>query len=172
MGFLQLVLYGMQWLWSSPFFFASCHTLLAGNLSKSMLPSLIVLETNSASWRKNQKMSLCRILAVSGGHFARLTCVCTAFYHLSTLLLPCLNLGRRSKSACTSFDWGLQNSSNFPQIVSKVNSSDGKLQETYWSMPKYLLQAMTFLHFCHSGKAASSHSKIFLHFKCHFENLW
>ena len=127
--------------------FASCHTLLAGNLSKSMLPSLMILDTNSSSCRKNQKISLCKILVVSGGYLARLTCICTALYHSSTLLLPCLRLVRRSKQAHISFDWGLQNSSNFPQIVSKVNSSDGKLQETYWSMPKSPLQAITVLNF-------------------------
>ena len=47
--------------------FASCLTLLAGNMSKSTFPSLMVLEKNSSSCRKNQKMSLCKILAVSGG---------------------------------------------------------------------------------------------------------
>ena len=121
-------------------FFASCHTLLAGNLSKSTLPSLIVLDTNPSPHRKNQKMSLCKILTVSGGYLARLTCAFTALYHSSTFLLPCLKLVRRSKQACTYFDWGLQNSSNFPQNVSKVNSFDGKLHETYWSMPKSPLQ--------------------------------
>ena len=48
-------------------FWASCLTLLAGNFSRSTLPSLMVLETKSSSLRKNQKMSLCIILAVSGG---------------------------------------------------------------------------------------------------------
>ena len=115
--------------------FSSCHTLLPGNLSRSTLPSLIVLDINATS----------QILAVSGGYLARLTC--TALYYSSTLLLPCLKLVRRSKWACTSFDWGLHNSSNFPQIMCKVNSSDGKLHETYWSMPKSPLQAITFLHF-------------------------
>ena len=42
-------------------FFASCLTMLAGNLPRSMLLSLIVLETNSSSFKKNQKMSLWRI---------------------------------------------------------------------------------------------------------------
>ena len=43
-------------------FFASCLTLLAGNLSKSRFESFIVLKTNSSSLRKNQKMSLCKFL--------------------------------------------------------------------------------------------------------------
>ena len=33
-------------------------------------------------------------------------------------------------------------------------------------------QAITFLHCWHSGNAASSHSRIFLQFRCHFKNLW
>ena len=96
--------------------FASWHTLFVVNLSKSTHPSLMVFETNSSSCRKNQKMSLCSILAVSGGYLARLNCVCTVLYHSSTLVLPCQKLVRRSKWADTSFDWGLQN---------------GKLQDTY-----------------------------------------
>ena len=151
--------------------FRSCHTLLAGNLSKSTLPSLMVLDTNSSSHKEKWKMSLQRTLAESGGYLARLTCACTALYHSSTLQLPCLKPVRRSKWAHTSFDWGLQNSSNFPKTVSKFTSSDGKLQDTYWSMLKTPEQAITFLHFWCSGNAASSHSNIFSHFKHHFKNL-
>ena len=151
-------------------FFASCLILLAGNFSTSMLPSFMVLDTSSSSHKKNQKISQCRILAVSGGYLARLTCICTALYHSSTFLLLCLKLVRRSKWALTSFDCGLQNSSNFPQILSKLSSSADMHQDTYWSIQKSLLQAVTFLHFCHSGSAASSHSRMFLHFKCHFKN--
>ena len=65
------------------------------------------------------------------GYLGRLTCACTAVYHSSMLWLPCLKLVRRSKWVYTSFDWGLQNSSKFPQMMSKVNLSDGKLQDTY-----------------------------------------
>ena len=49
--------------------FASCQTQLAGNLSKSAFPTLVVLDTNSSSHRKIQKISLCKILAVSGEVF-------------------------------------------------------------------------------------------------------
>ena len=49
------------------YFLANWCTLLAGNLSKSTLPSLMVLETKSSSFRKKQNMSLCSILAVSRG---------------------------------------------------------------------------------------------------------
>ena len=51
---------------------ASCLTLLDGNVSRSMLESLIVLDTNSSCLGKNQNMSLCKIFAVSAGYFARL----------------------------------------------------------------------------------------------------
>ena len=117
-------------------------------------------------------MSLWRIIAVSGGYFARLTWACTALYHSSTLLLPCLKLGSRSNLACPSLDWGLQNSSNLPKIVSSINWSVGKPQDTYWSMPKLPDQAMTFLHCSLSGNAVSSHSRMFSHFRHHFKNLW
>ena len=131
----------------------------------------MVLEMNS-SLRKNQRMSLWRIFAVSGGYLAKLTWACTALYHSSMLLLPCLKLVKRSNLAPTSFDCGLQKSSNLPQIISSVSWSVGKPQETYWSMPKSPDQAITFLHCYLSGNAASSHSSIFLHLRCHFKNLW
>ena len=62
-------------------FFANCQTLLAGNLSRSTLPSVMVLDMKSSSCKKNLKMSQCHIFAVSGGYFVRLTCACTALYH-------------------------------------------------------------------------------------------
>ena len=117
-------------------------------------------------------MSLWMIFAVSGGYLARLTCTCTVLYHSSTLLLPCLKLVRRSNLACTSFDWGLQNSSNLSQIISSVSRSVGRPQETYWSIPKSPDQVITFLHFCLSGNAASLHSRMFSHLGYHFRNLW
>ena len=50
-------------------FLASCLILLAGNFSRSILESLIVLETSSSSLRKNQKISQCKILAVLVGNW-------------------------------------------------------------------------------------------------------
>ena len=50
------------------------------------------------------------------GYLARLTCACTALYHSSMLWLPCRKLLRRSKWACTSFDWGLQILQIFPRL--------------------------------------------------------
>ena len=52
-------------------FFASCLTLLAGNFSKFIFESMMVLETSLLSFKKNQKISLCKILAVSGEYLAR-----------------------------------------------------------------------------------------------------
>ena len=78
-----------------------------------------------------------------------------SLYHSLTDLFPCQKLIRRSNLALTSFKCGLQNSSNFSQIVSGISSSVDKLQETYWSMPKSPLQAIIFLHFLVSDNIAS-----------------
>ena len=121
---------------------------------------------------KEPKISLWGILTVSRGYLARPTWVWTALYHSFTNLFPYQKLVRRSNWAFTSFDWGLQNSSNFSQIVSSINSSVDRLQEAYWSMPKSPLKAITFLYFLLSESISSSQSRIFLHFKCHFRNMW
>ena len=112
-------------------FFASCHTLLTGNFSKSTLPSLMVLDTNSLSLRKNLNMSLCSILAISGVYFAKFTCACTALYHSSMLQFPCQKLVSRSNLALTSLDCSLHYSSYFPHMMSRVNSLEGRFQDTY-----------------------------------------
>ena len=113
-----------------------------------------------------------KYLGISGGYLARLIWACIVLYHSSTLLVPCQKLVKRSKQALTLFTWGLQNSSKWSQVVSKLRSSLGRPQDTYWSMPKSLLQATTFLHIWHSGSVASLHSSMFLHFSPHFRNLW
>ena len=148
-------------------FFASWHTLLAGNLSRSTLPSLIVLETKSPSFMKNHNMSWCKILAVSGGYLARLTWACTALYYSSMLLLPWQKHVSKSKLTLTSLECSLQNFPNLSHMVPRFNSSLGKPHDTYWSIPKSSLQAITFLHCCFSCRAASSHSRMFLHFNLH-----
>ena len=125
-------------------FLASSHTLLVGNFSRVNTAITNGPRTNASSLRKNQKLSLWRIFAVSGGYLAKLTWACTALYHLSTLLLPCQKLVKRSNHACTSFDYGLQKSSNLAQIISNVSWSIGKPQETYWSIPKSLDKVITF----------------------------
>ena len=117
-------------------------------------------------------MSLCKIFAVSGGYFARLTRACTQLYHSSALSDPWWKLVNKSNLACTSLDWGLQNSSNWDQIVSNSNSSFVKPHDTYWSIQKSPLQAMTFLHCWGSGRAASSHSSMFSPFNFHFKKQW
>ena len=148
-------------------FLASCHTLRAGNLSKSMLPSLMVLDMKSSSFKKNQKMSLWSNLAVSRGYLAKFTCTCTALYHSLLLQFPCLKVISKSNLAQTFFDCGLQYSSYFPYMVSKVSSSEDRFHDTYWSIPQSPLQAINFLHCWHSGSAVSLHSNIFLHMRCH-----
>ena len=150
-------------------FFANCLTLLAGNLSRSILESFIVLETNSSSLRKNLKMSLCNILALSWGYLAKLICNCTALYHSSTEWSSYLKLVSKSNLALFLFVCGLQNSSNFCHMISKHISSGAKSHEMYWSMPKSADQATTFLHFLASESIANSHSKIFSHF---FSTWW
>ena len=106
------------------------------------------------------------------GYLVKATWFCTALYHSSTDLLPCWKLVSKLILALTSFDWGLQNSSNFSQMVSSVNSSVDKFHETYWSIPKSPLHAITFLHCLISGNMASSHSRMFSYFKSHLRNLW
>ena len=127
---------------------------------------------NSSSLRKNQNMSLCNILALSAGYFARLIYAWTALYLSSTLISPCLKLVKRSNLALTSLVWGLQNSSNLFHIISRHNSSWGKHHDTYWSIPKSPDQATIFLHFLASDNIASLQSSMFLHLIYHFRNLW
>ena len=79
-----------------------------------------------------------------GGYLARLTWACTALYYSSILLLPCQKLASRSKEVQASLVCGLQNSSYFPQIVSRLRSSFDKPKDTYWSTPKSQLEAITF----------------------------
>ena len=113
-------------------------------------------------------MSLCKILAVSGGYLAKFTYACMALYHSSMLKFPWWKLVSKSNLART-FDCGLQYSSYFPHMASKVSSVEGKFQDTYCSILQSPLQAITFLHFWHSGSTASLHSKIFFAFKVPLE---
>ena len=87
---------------------ASCLTLLAGNFSRCILESLMFLETNSSSFWKNQKISQCKTLAVSGEYWARDSWAWTALYHSSIECLPCLQLVSRSNLALTPLICGLQ----------------------------------------------------------------
>ena len=77
----------------------------------------MVLETNSSSFKKNRNISQCKILAVSGGYLARDPCACTALYHSSIDLFPCLMLVSMSNLALTSFVCGLQKSSYLDPIT-------------------------------------------------------
>ena len=49
-------------------FLAICHMFAAGYCARTVLPSFIVLAINSLPDMKNQKMSLVRIAAFSGGY--------------------------------------------------------------------------------------------------------
>ena len=111
-------------------------------------------------------------MAVLGVYLGKSAWFWRVLYHSSTDLFPHQELVRRSNLSLPSFDLDLQKSLNFFQIVSGISSLVNKLQETYWSMQKSPLQAITFLHFLLSDNTASSHSKIFSHFKCYFRNLW
>ena len=97
----------------------------------------------SISQKKKQNISLCRILAVSCGYYARLICASTSLYHSSAEQPPCLKLVNRLNLALTSFVCDLQNSSNLFQMTFKHNSSEGKHQNTYRSIPKSPDQAIT-----------------------------
>ena len=139
---------------------------------KSTLPSVIVLDTKSSSCKKNKKTSQCNIFTVSDGYFARFTCTWAALYHSLMLLLLWWKVVKRSNWPLTSLDCGLQKSLNLSQIVSRFISPLDNPQDTYWSIPNLPDQGITFLLFWHSGRAASSHSKIFLHLSFHLRNLW
>ena len=113
-------------------FLVNYLTLLAGSLSKSVLESLMVLETNSSSFKKNQKISRCKILAVSGGYLARDTWACTALYHSSTEWLPSLKLVTRSNLALTSLVCG------FAEIF-KLGPYDIQAKIFRWQAPWHML---------------------------------
>ena len=87
-------------------------------------------------------------------------------------MIACLKFVSRLNLALTSLVCGLQKSSYLAQIASKLRLSGGKHQEIYWSIPKFPLHAMTFLHFLDSGNTASSQSRIFSHFSFYLRNLW
>ena len=138
-----------------------------------MLLSFIVLETNSSSLGKNPQMSLWSILAVSGEFLAKETWVWTALYHSSTDLFPCWKPCEKMKPS-PHFIWlrlaeTLQTSPKLYQALALHWTSS---RETYWSMLKSPLQAITFLHWLFSGNIPSSHSRMFSHFKWHLMNLW
>ena len=100
----------------TPFSLASCLTLHAGNLSRSILELFYGLGENSSSFRQTkQNISLCKILAVSGGYLARDIWAWTVF-------IPFINRSVSLSEAChwvnlalTSFVCGLQNLHTWPK---------------------------------------------------------
>ena len=117
-------------------------------------------------------MSRWRILAVSEGYLHKLICFWTALNHSSTDLPPCLKLVSKSNRALTSFDCGLQKSSNLVHNVFKVSSLLVKPHDTTKSIPSSPDHDMSFLHCLVSDRVASSQSKMFSHFSFHFRNRW
>ena len=153
------------------YFLANWNTLLAGNLSKLTLPSLMVLDTKSSSFRKNQKMSLWSILAVSRGIWLSLL---VSAQHCTTH--PCcsflvLKLVSKSNLAQTLLDCGLQYSSYFPHIVSRVSSFEDRFQDTHWSIVQSPLHAITFCTAHILGELQVCIPKYFLHLRHHLKNL-
>ena len=153
-------------------FLACCLTLPVGNFSQIYIWIINVLETNSSSFRKNQKISQCKILAVSGGYLARDTWAWTALYTHQLTDCLVLKLVSRSNLALFLLVCSLQISSYSAQITSKLISSWVKHHDTYWSIPKSRIHAMTCLHLLDSGNMTSSQSNVFSHFSFHLRNLW
>ena len=117
-------------------------------------------------------MSCCRILAISEGYLHKLICFWTALNHSSTDLSPCLKLVSKSNWALTSFDCGLQKSSNLVHNVFKISSLSVKPNDTTKPIPSSPDHCMSFLHCLVSDRVASSQSKMFSHFSFHFRNWW
>ena len=82
---------------------------------------------------------------------------------VNTCDCPWQKLVNRSKWALTLLDWGFQNSSNLSHIVFKLSSYLGRLDDTYWSIPKYPVHAITFLHCCFSEEGSQLTFKYIFH---------
>ena len=129
--------------------------------------------------KKKQTISSMKYLGCLWWVFGKIDWPRTTFNLRTYCIIPLIYTSCTLPEACQEIKvglyfilpWDLLNSSKHSQIVSKLRSSLGRLQDTYWSMPKSPLQATTFLHFWHSGSAASSHSSMFLHLSLPFENL-
>ena len=142
-------------------FLASCLTLLAGNYLKihiTIIDGLGIEIPHHA--QKNPKDVMIQDLCCFWELFSQidLSLYCIISFIHTSIALPkaCkqIKVDMHNSLVC-----GLQNSSYFPQNVSRLRSSLDKPQDTYWSMPKSpVLSNHAFLHFWHSGRAASSHS--------------
>ena len=153
-------------------FLTSCLTLLAKNFSKSTLLSFMVFDKIPHHAGKTKRCHDARFLLFFGVISQidlSLHCIVPLIY--ASISLP--EALRRSRWTHTSLVCVLQSSTYFPQIVSRLRSSFDKLQDHilgHYQHPP--LQATMFLHFWHSGRATSSYSRMFSHFKPHFKNLW
>ena len=92
-----------SWLWRFHLLGKLPPPYLQETCLKQCWESLMVLETNSSSFKKNQKILQCKIPAVSGGYLARDTWACTALYHSPTEQLPCLEACQQVKSSSHPF---------------------------------------------------------------------
>ena len=127
-------------------FLCKLPDLACGKLVRSILLSLIVLETNSSSLRKNQKMSPWGILAVSWGVLSQsnLGRYCIVSFINRFVALP--EASKQVKAGPYFIPLWLAELFIFPQIVSSISSSLDKLHVTYWSIPKSPFHAITFFY--------------------------
>ena len=135
-----------------------------------MLESLIVLETNSSPLRKNQNISLCRILAFQLGILPYWSVLEQHYtihqhsYHLAWCLL-------RDQILLWPY-WFEAEFLTFTSYHLQAEFFWGKHHDTYCPIPKSGDQATTSLQFLASDSIASSQSSIFSHLIFHFRNLW
>ena len=76
---------------------------------------------------------------------------------------PCVKLVNKSNPALTSIDWGLQNSSNFSHMTSKVSSSLVKIHWHILVYPKMPTPGNNFLVFPSSLQALQAHISVCFH---------
>ena len=153
-------------------FLASCLTLLAGNLSKSMLEPWWFWKQTPHLLRRTRKYLYARYLEFLVGTWQGtlgFVQYCTTHPQNDCI---CLKLVSRSNLALILFVCGLQKSSNFGpyDIQAKIFRWQAPwhiLIHTKISTPHYYFLA--FLGICNM---ASSQSNMFSHFSFHLRNLW
>ena len=159
------------WLWGLCFL-ASCLTLLAGNFWRSILEWFIVLETTLSSFRKKTEyisvQDTCSFWWVLGKRYLSLNYIVLLIIRSILLSEAC----QQVKSGSKFIGVWLVKYSYLEHITSKHKFSSDKHHDTYWSIPKSLLYAMTFWHFFASCNMASLQWRIFSHFSFHLRNLW
>ena len=159
----------LQWLLNSPFSLQAGTLCLQGTWLGQCCPHLLFCIQSSSSFMKKPEDVMMQDLSSLSGVLRQIDLSFYSVVPLIHALVPCQKLVSKSTLALTSLDCGLQNSSNLSHMVSKYNSSLGKLQDTYWSIPKSPLQAITFLHFLLFLGGPRAHiQEYFSHFNLHF----